>query len=265
MSAVDAFVAYKFIKLMTTPWKDTEAYKLGIIDENGKVLKKRKDLTTGEEKTAYTILHTLVWNVKRLLEKIPAGKTRLASFAAALYLLKEKYNGDLGDEKIFERSLTWYLEDSGYEVEDRFSSFENPNSNSIDRGTYIIEDQKILITQPIESFTSYLGENLYKLGELYLIKENFIPLSKYNLMENKNRTVSEKRNTFAGMPVYSVNPDDYLSSINGRNKYQRWSKHLNMDNEESCGARTFSHRNPGKPVLIQNNKTGEQNNDFKHR
>ena len=42
MGAVDAFIAYKFIKILTTPWKETEAYKLGIIDENGNVLRKRK-------------------------------------------------------------------------------------------------------------------------------------------------------------------------------------------------------------------------------
>ena len=42
MSALDIFVAYKFIKILTTPFKKTDAYKLGIIDDEGKVLKKRK-------------------------------------------------------------------------------------------------------------------------------------------------------------------------------------------------------------------------------
>ena len=45
---VDSFIAYKFIKLMTTPWSETEAYELGIVDENGKILKKRKDLQTSK-------------------------------------------------------------------------------------------------------------------------------------------------------------------------------------------------------------------------
>ena len=86
----DTFVAYKFIKILVTPWKKTDAYKLGIIDGDGNILKKRKDLKTGTEKKAYTIVHTLIWNIKKLLDKLPATSTKLGSFAVALWLLKEK-------------------------------------------------------------------------------------------------------------------------------------------------------------------------------
>ena len=68
MSAVDIYVAYKFVKILSTPWKKTEAYKLGIIDDKGKVLKKQKELETGAERKAYTVFHRLIWNVKRLLD-----------------------------------------------------------------------------------------------------------------------------------------------------------------------------------------------------
>jgi len=257
-ASVDAFVAYKFIKLMTTPFIETEAYKLGLIDDTGKVLKKRKNLNTPQEKSAYTILDTLVWNIKRIIEKIPAGKTRLGSFAAALYLLKEKYEGHIESSNLFEKALLWYLEDSEYEVEDRFESFQVTNKlDSIERGTYIIENQKILLTQPIHSTKFYLGENIFVLGDTFLIKDEFLPLSNYNLMENKSRNVNELRDTFAGMPVFKVSAEDYIKSINGRSKYQRWSKHLDMENEENSGAKSYAHRNPGKPLLIQNQKTGE--------
>ena len=56
--AFDIFVAYKFIRILTTPYKKTDAYKLGIIDDKGNLLKKRKELNTGAEKKAYTIIHT---------------------------------------------------------------------------------------------------------------------------------------------------------------------------------------------------------------
>lgn len=258
MSAVDAFVAYKFIKLMTTPFNETEAYKLGIIDDKGKVLKKRKSLNTPQEKAAYTVLDTLVWNIKKIIEKIPAGKTRLGSFAAALFLLKEKYEGQVQNTNLFERALIWHLEDSGYEVEDRFQSFKvTDQEKTIERGTYVIENQKVLLTQPIVSRKFYLGENLFLFGDLYLTESDFLPLSKYNLMEGKTRTTNEMRDTFAGMPVFKVSPEDYLKSINGRVKYQRWSKHLDMENEESTEAKKYAHRNPGSPVIVQNQKTGE--------
>ena len=35
---IDALVAYRILKLLVTPWKKTMAYKLGIIDDKGKVL-----------------------------------------------------------------------------------------------------------------------------------------------------------------------------------------------------------------------------------
>ena len=258
MSAVDAFVAYKFIKLMTTPFNETEAYKLGIIDDKGKILKKRKSLSTPQEKAAYTVLDTLVWNIKKIIEKIPAGKTRIGSFAAALYLLKEKHEGRIENSNLFERALIWHLEDSGYEVEDRFQSFDiTDQEKTIERGTYIIENQKVLLTQPIVSKKFYLGENLFLFGNMYLLEDDFLPLSKYNLMEGKQRITKEDRDTFAGMPVFKVSQEDYMKSINGRAKYQRWSNHLDMENEESAKARKYAHRNPGSPVIVQNQKTGE--------
>ena len=90
--------------MLTTPFEDTDAYKLGIIDENGNRIKTKK-VSTSEEKSAFTTFHRLVFNVKKLLEKLPGGQSRLASYAAALFLLKEKYElSDSTIEKIVEKS-----------------------------------------------------------------------------------------------------------------------------------------------------------------
>lgn len=86
----DLFYAYRFIKLLVTPWEKTDAFNLGIVDDNGKVLKKTSQLSTSEEKSAYTVFHRLVFNIKRLLSKLPFGKTKLASWATALFLIKEE-------------------------------------------------------------------------------------------------------------------------------------------------------------------------------
>jgi hypothetical protein len=66
-----------------------DAYKLGIIDEKGEVLRKRKTLARREEKNAFGIYDVMLLNIKKLLEKIPGGSTRLGSYAAALYLIRE--------------------------------------------------------------------------------------------------------------------------------------------------------------------------------
>ena len=81
--AGDLFYTFRFLKLLVTEFKDTDAFKLGLIDEKGKRIKTKK-IQTPEEKSAFTAFHRLVFNLKRL---IPAGK--LGTYASALYLIKE--------------------------------------------------------------------------------------------------------------------------------------------------------------------------------
>ena len=136
-AAVDAFVAYHFLRLLTTPWVETDAYALGIIDENGKLLKKRKELKNPTEKKAYTIFHRLVWNIKRLLDKLPAGQTRVGSFAAGLWMLKE--HSEIGSdclENAFYRFLEEHFPDILTNPEKSSILFEMNFSDMLPRGRY---------------------------------------------------------------------------------------------------------------------------------
>jgi hypothetical protein len=107
---IDLFLIYSFIRRLATPFKDWEAFKLGIIDENGNVLKKRKDLLTVRERQAFGVFDVMVLNLKKLLAKVPGGSSRLASYAAALYLIREwnhfsdstLLTEDISDEEIIE-------------------------------------------------------------------------------------------------------------------------------------------------------------------
>ena len=69
-SAVDTYLAYRFVKLLVTDWKDTEAYKLGVIDDRGEVLKTRRQRKSADEKRSYNTFHRLVYNLKKIVEKI---------------------------------------------------------------------------------------------------------------------------------------------------------------------------------------------------
>ena len=117
--AIDAFITFRFLKLLVTPFNKTEAFRLGIIDQRGKVLRKYKTLERIEERQAYTILHRLVFNIKKLIEKVPGGKSRLASYAAALFLIKEhvrEYQDS--DGQLLEKELYKYLKDNDLVEED---------------------------------------------------------------------------------------------------------------------------------------------------
>ena len=85
----DLFYAFRFLKLLVTPFEKTKAFELGIIDKDGAVLKKGAQRSTPEEKSAYTVFHRLVFNLKRIMAKAPGGKSVIARYGAALFLIKE--------------------------------------------------------------------------------------------------------------------------------------------------------------------------------
>ena len=108
----DLYLLYTFLKRLTTPFEETKAFEFGIIDENGKVLKKRRTLKTEEEKDAYTMMDTMIFNIKKIMAKIPFGKSKLFSYAASLFLLKEqksKYKY-LIDEEVLEKDLLAFFD-----------------------------------------------------------------------------------------------------------------------------------------------------------
>ena len=84
--AMDLFLVYSFVKRLATPFKETSAYKLGLIDEKGKKLKKA---TSKDEKNALTYYDKLIFNLKRLLAKLTGVEGKMTTFAAALLLLRE--------------------------------------------------------------------------------------------------------------------------------------------------------------------------------
>ena len=88
--AFDTFITYKIISNLVTDWDDFPAFEHGIIDKNGKLLRKSNTLKTKDEKDSYTLFHRLVFNLKRLIQKLPGGSSKLASYAAGLFLIKEE-------------------------------------------------------------------------------------------------------------------------------------------------------------------------------
>lgn len=95
----DFVYALRIINILTTPWKDQEAYKHGIIDENGKLLRKYSDLKTSEEKDSFTYLHRIVFNLKRLLATTTGGDKLLATATASILLLKEHEIKDVSEDE----------------------------------------------------------------------------------------------------------------------------------------------------------------------
>ena len=108
---VDLLIAYRVIKMLVTPFKDQPAFKYGIIDKDGKVLKKYNTIKGTQVKRSYTILHRFVFNLKRLLAK--AGiKGKLGSFAVAAALLLKENKEYFNHIDTIESTIITYLKEN---------------------------------------------------------------------------------------------------------------------------------------------------------
>jgi len=93
---VDTYIVYRIIKALATPFNETEAYKLGLVDENGKKL---KNASTSEEKNAITYFDRLIFNLKRIMAKVGLS-SKTATFGAALLLVRENIENKSENEII---------------------------------------------------------------------------------------------------------------------------------------------------------------------
>ena len=146
--AVDLFVTYRFIKLLTTPFDKTDAYKLGIIDENGNRIMpapvngvrqtKPATLGTTAEKNAYTILHKLIFNIKKIFSKVPGLRTKVGTYAAALFLLKDTFKESVDDPDMFEKEFMKYLKEQGCEIDNSISEEVIGFGEVLPKGSYTL-------------------------------------------------------------------------------------------------------------------------------
>ena len=166
--AIDLFVTYRFIKLLVTPFEKTPAFKLGIIDKDGnRIVKQGKGilrqtvpepLRTSEEKSAYTVLHKLVFNIKKLFAKVPGLRTKLGTYAAALFLLKDTFKESVDDPDVFEKEFMKYLKESGYEIDDSISENVIGFGEVLPKGEYTLTND--ILSKEEEELSAKSGDKV---------------------------------------------------------------------------------------------------------
>jgi len=161
--AIDLFVTYRFIKLLVTPFEKTEAFKLGIIDEKGKRslepgTDKPTTLRTIEERNAYTVLHKLVFNIKKIFSKVPGLRTKLGTYAAALFLLKDTFKESVDDPDVFEKEFMKYLKEQGYEIDNTVSEEVIGFGEILPKGEYVLAND--ILSKEEEELTAKKGDKV---------------------------------------------------------------------------------------------------------
>ena len=215
------YFVYQFLKKLVTPFEKTKAFELGIVDKNGKILKRRRDLNTQAEKDAYTLSDTLIWNIKKLMGKIPGGKSRIASYAAALFLIKEESENPNADMN--ELELQFF---------DKFERIYN-NDSEFDKRT--LNNLEKILTE--DTPTTVAGG----------IATRGMPLGK------PPKGMVMKR--FAGKDVFSITPSLYHKSSLGKKRYDRYKKYVGED-EVGEYIRQFARKYPKKAIIVMDSDTG---------
>ena len=163
-SAIDLFVTYRFLKLLTTDFKKTDAYKLGIIDDKGHrimktgvdKLKPKVEVVTTQQKNAYTILHKLVFNIKKLFNKVPGLRTKVGTYAAALFLLKDTFKESVQDPDMFEKEFVKFLKENNIEFDNTISEEVVGFGEILPKGNYVLVND--ILNKEDEAITATAGD-----------------------------------------------------------------------------------------------------------
>ena len=157
--AGDLVYTFRFLKLLVTNFEDTEAFKLGIIDEKGKRIKRPE---SSDERNVYTPFHRLVYNIKKL---IPGGK--IGSYASALYLIKEHFSVS---EKIIKEALNKAGVDH-LDLLEESSQWFILDDGRMSPGSYKVREGKMLNKSLDEMVRKkdvvVADENCYPVGDIF--------------------------------------------------------------------------------------------------
>ena len=162
--AIDLFVTYRFIKLLTTPFNRTEAFKLGIIDKDGnRILQPNStqpavELATAQLQNAYTVLHKLVFNIKKIFAKVPGLRTKVGTYAAALFLLKDTFKEHVEDPDMFEKEFMKYLKENDVEFDNSISEEVIGFGEILPKGEYVLVND--ILNKEEEELTAKKGDKV---------------------------------------------------------------------------------------------------------
>ena len=171
---IDGLIAWRLIKLLTTRFDRTEAYKLGIIDDKGKVLIKSKDIKDKKQRNAYTLLIRFVFNLKRMLGKIGLRSRLGSAAAAAIAFFKEQY----GENPEVERQVYKYIKEQGFEFEisETYGEPLTEGTYKVKHDIYDLEGDVVINMDESIEFTettdTIMGYDVFKYDGVYLTTED---------------------------------------------------------------------------------------------
>ena len=218
-NTIDNLIAFRVLYLLVTPFEKTEAYKLGVIDKDGNVLVKVKDQTP-EQKDSYSVLNRLVFSLKRLLGKLPGGKSQIATLAAAYYLIKESHESGIPlNEQRVRNILTL-----------------------VNEGITLVEEE-IIVEEFLAVFEDGAAGGVGGGGAIANVTGATVSTD-YPAIRKKRK-----------YGAFEVPDNVFRRFAKGKKMFAKWSEYLDLQDEEQGKIYQFAKKNP-KGILVL--KAGEQ-------
>jgi len=231
---VDLYLVYRVLRQLTTPFENWDAYKTGVIDAEGNLIKKAYDRRTAEEQESFTKFDLLMLKLKKVLGVLPFGKTKLASYAAALFLIKEEKN--LTEENLEERFMNYcnkseLINEKWSQKYKRSIDCNNPKGFS-----------QRAHCQGKEKNEDAPANNV---GSGNIAGTQGDPPRPTKVMMRR----------FAQNDVFVVDQQRFNNARMGKKKFVKYEKYVGSDDVGNA-IRDFGRKYPKKPIILQDEKTG---------
>lgn len=285
---VDLYSALRFLRLLTTRWEDTGAFKAGIVDAKGNQLIRGRDVPP-ESKQFYTLFHRLVFNIKRLLQKAPLiGNSILLNYASALLLLREHLGIDSDEE--LARLLNEQIPGFIVPEEELREGKSGPKQIELKRGILVelnkdllhpytlepifVEGSKVRISEKTdrEIFGIPIYEGLHEnTGQKVFLSAGDCVLDLPPLKNEDAAAVGAAVSTTTGsvgnldvaffkrkkknernISVFDIDDDSFSKLINPKIKHKRWSDYMDVQHEQYGDIRKSVTR--GDLVILRDSK-----------
>jgi hypothetical protein len=231
---VDLYLVYRVLRQLTTPFENWDAYKTGVIDAEGNLIKKAYDRRTAEEQESFTKFDLLMLKLKKVLGVLPFGKTKLASYAAALFLIKEEKN--LTEENLEERFMN-YCNKSEL-INEKWSqkykrSIDCNNPKGFSQRAHCQGKEK----NEDAPANNVGGGNIA------------------GTQGDPPRPTKVMMRRFAQNDVFVVDQQRFNNARMGKKKFVKYEKYVGSDDVGNA-IRDFGRKYPKKPIILQDEKTG---------
>lgn len=216
---VDNLIAFRVLYMLVTPFQETEAFKLGIIDKDGNNLIKSSKFTSSAQHAAYTHLHKLIFKLKWLINKVPGQESRLRNLVAAMWLIKEYYESNSKSLALIEEKFNYIL----------------PKLDTI-----TLVEEEILVRDFLDVLSEDVGgaptNSIGPTGSNVGLDQPFVRKRKRKFQE------------------FVVNDEIYRRFKNGKSKYRKWSEYLNLEDEGQKAIYDWARKNPNGVLVLKNGK-----------